>query len=88
MGEGFNPLLFDFNSVENIQMSGIKNCFSYNNMFNILVYNEFKCFSVLADEIINVSVLEQLTVCVWYLSGTCYNIEINEDVLTFYKISS
>lgn len=50
--------------------------------------NESKCFSVLADETTDVSISEQLTVCVRYLSGTGSNIEINEDFLKFYEISS
>jgi len=41
--------------------------------------NESKCFSVLADETTDVSVSEQLTICVRYLTGTGSNIEINED---------
>lgn len=50
--------------------------------------NESKCFSVMADETTDVSVSEQLTICVRYLSGTGSNIEINEDFLKFYEISS
>lgn len=50
--------------------------------------NESKCFSVLADETSDVSVSEQLTICVRYLSGTDSNIEINEDFLKFYEITS
>lgn len=34
------------------------------------------------------SVLEQLTICVRYLTGTGSNIEINEDFLKFYEIRS
>jgi len=33
-------------------------------------------------------VSEQLKICVRYLSGTGFNIEINEDFLKFYEISS
>jgi len=42
----------------------------------------------MADETTDVSVSEQLTICVRYLSGTRSNIEINEDFLKFYEISS
>lgn len=50
--------------------------------------NKSQCFSVMADETTDVSVSEQLTICVRYLSGTGSNIEINEDFLKFYEISS
>ncbi|XP_060862570.1 zinc finger MYM-type protein 1-like [Metopolophium dirhodum] len=50
--------------------------------------NESKCFLAMADETTDVLVSEQLTICVRYLSGTGSNIEINEDFLKFYEISS
>lgn len=50
--------------------------------------NDSGCFSVLADETTDVSVLEQLTLCVRYLSGSGSNITINEDFLKFFEISS
>ncbi|KAL4152997.1 hypothetical protein QTP88_000830 [Uroleucon formosanum] len=50
--------------------------------------NKSQCFSVMADETTNVSVSEQFTICICHLSGTGSNIEINEDFLKFYEISS
>lgn len=45
------------------------------------------CFFVLVDENTDVSVLEQLLLCVRYLSGSGSSITFNEDFLKFFEIS-
>ncbi|XP_060855729.1 zinc finger MYM-type protein 1-like [Metopolophium dirhodum] len=50
--------------------------------------NASKCFSVLADETTDISVTEQLTICVRYLSGTGNDVQINEDFIMFVEIHS
>lgn len=50
--------------------------------------NASKCFSVLADETTDISVTEQLTICVRYLSGTENGVQINEDFIKFVEIHS
>lgn len=50
--------------------------------------NASKCFSVLADETTDISVTEQLTICVRYLSGTGNDVQINEDFIKFVEIHS
>lgn len=48
--------------------------------------NESGFFSVLVDETTDVSVKEQLTICVRYLSGSCENICMNESFLNLLKL--
>lgn len=50
--------------------------------------NASKCFSVLADETTDVSVSEQLTICVRYISGTGNDVQINEEFIKFVEIHS
>lgn len=50
--------------------------------------NESGYFSVLADETTDVSVKEQLTICVRYLVGTGKDINIHESFLKFTEITS
>jgi len=50
--------------------------------------NESGFFSVLVDETTDVSVKEQLTLCVRYLSGSGENVCMNESFLKFIEVQS
>ncbi|XP_060846074.1 zinc finger MYM-type protein 1-like [Rhopalosiphum padi] len=54
----------------------------------VKIVNESGFFSVLVDETTDVSVKEQLTLCVRYLSGSGENVCINESFLKFIEIQS
>lgn len=50
--------------------------------------NESRYFSVLADETTDISVKEQITICVRYLVGTGKEMNIHESFLTFTEFTS
>lgn len=50
--------------------------------------NESGFFSVLVDETTDVSVKEQLTICVQYLSGSGENVCMNESFFKFIEVHS
>jgi uncharacterized protein (UPF0305 family) len=54
----------------------------------VKIVNESGFFSVLVDETTDVSVKEQLTLCVRYLSGSGENVCINESFLKFIEVQS
>lgn len=50
--------------------------------------NASRYFSVLADETTDISVVEQLTICVRYLVGTGKEINVHESFLKFTEVTS
>ncbi|XP_060858110.1 zinc finger MYM-type protein 1-like isoform X1 [Metopolophium dirhodum] len=54
----------------------------------VQIVNKSGFFSVLVDETTDVSVKEQLTLCVRYLSGSGENVSMNESFLKFIEVQS
>lgn len=50
--------------------------------------NAVKCFSVLVDETTDISVKEQLTLCVRYVAGSGNDVHLCEKFLKFIEINS
>jgi len=54
----------------------------------VKLVNKAECFSILADETTDVSLNEQLTLCVRYIKGDGDDVEIHESFLNYVEIRS